>query len=209
MFFFTFSVNVTTGLVFGVVIGVAVIYFLIDQDQHEVSKFDSKTEYKLNVLEDISGIPLEYLYYDPELINLLHSLEDISHDNDAFLKCLKVTNNFLQIRKDFDKVTFLDNDYESFQLAEEQANKGLNYLHSLIYVLNLDSVSMKKYETGMATYQLLTKRNLDFMKSRCDTKNLKNINTKTRYITDYDIQKPYNKFEDISNKPASNNFYIF
>lgn len=210
IFIFTNTVNVTIGLVFGVAIAYVIVMYIKNNQELTTNTFDIETEYKMKSLSEDSGLRLKYIYYDPAIINLLFSIkDDIAKSNtDSFIKALKVTDNFLRIRSDFDQVDFLQNDYESFQLAEQEAKKGHNYLHTLIYSVSADKLSLQRLQDLLNRYQLLTKRNLDFMKDRCDLKNKQNINVNTRFITDYDIQSPINKFED-SNVTGSSNFYFF
>lgn len=130
------------------------------------------------------------LYLDPDLVNFLFSIKDFKKYNpDTYTSIIKTTDNLLRLRKDFEQD--LINPVETFRVAEMNYEKAVNYLHSFIISLPKEPTMKNKYQKSLERFQLLLKRNMDYMFKRC-MELTKNIDNTTQFITDYNIQKPYN-----------------
>ena len=144
------------------------------------------------------------LYLDPDLVVFLFSIKDFKkYNSDLYTSIIKTTDNILKLKKDFEKDLY--NPVETFHIAEMNYHKALNYLHSFIISIPKEPTMKGKYEDALERFQLLLKRNLDFMFFRT-IEMTKNINNSTKFITDYNIQKPHNPS---AMKFGSLNFNIF
>lgn len=90
----------------------------------------------------------------------------------------------------------LTNAYENYQIAEENTLNALNHFNSMIISLPSEPVIHSKHEKASKRLHLLLKRNLDDIKKIYDKKLKKGLGFKSNIITDYDLPKPLNKYND-------------
>lgn len=85
----------------------------------------------------------------------------------------------------------LENSYENYQVAEENRNKCVNYVHSLVYSIPSEEILHQLFYEYLDKINVLLKRNLDFIRNMHYKKNTKKITSNTRYIHDYDLPKGF------------------
>lgn len=84
----------------------------------------------------------------------------------------------------------LKNSYENFRAAETQVNKCMNYLHTFIYSIPVDSIYHNNHAKVLDKTYILLKRNLDIIKRIHESAlSTRGIDHTTKFITDYDLPK--------------------
>lgn len=101
--------------------------------------------------------------------------------------------------------SILTNAYENYQVAEEYVKKCMNYLHSMIISIPSNPVLHRKHEQVSDRLHILLKRNLDVIKKIYNKSLEKGISHATKFISDYDLPKAYNKHREEVNTEF--NFY--
>jgi hypothetical protein len=171
----------------GILIGLSFIIFSQDKQISQKSDLNRELELKLQLLD--KNIPL-YFHIDPDMINLFFSIKDFKQFNpQAFVQTMKTTDNVLHLKTDFEKT--LHNPVETFELAQIMSQKSLNYMQSFIISLPTSKVTNTKFQYVLERHHILLKRNMDYMFERCKELTT-DINISTKFITDYNQQKPHN-----------------
>lgn len=220
LYIFTNVIKIEIGHLLALIISIIVIIYITDLKNNNVTDFNTDMEFKLKSLtiDESNSIP-EYFHLDADLINLFYDIkQNISiYNSVSYTDALNTTNNILKIRNDMeqqicnipippnplDNNSFdytedtscnsnLINSYENYQIAEEQVNKCMNYLQSLIISIPSEIVIHTTYQFLLKRAHILLKRNLDIIKDLHNKKSNKNINSNTRFITDYDLPKAIN-----------------
>jgi hypothetical protein len=144
-------------------------------------------ELKLKLLSNEEPL---YFHYDPDMINLFFSVKDYRKFNkDSYEKAIKTTDNVLHIRSDIEKG--IKNNVRSFEIAQMMASRSLNYMQSFIISLPVVKVLHDKHYAVLNRHHILLKRNLDYMYKKCKDATV-DIDITTKFITDYNGEKPYN-----------------
>lgn len=218
----------TANGVIGILIGLAVVYYLNDQAITSTEDLDSDLYYKLQTLGQVNapswtrGWPLgntttlpeisfnsKYMYLDADIVNLLDSIKnDIGATNlDNYLNTLRCVENVMHMKSDFESVDLLSNAYESYQIAEAEAKAALNYANGFaIAFLDASPVLRRKHKAFMKRFQLLLQRNLDQMKKKA---NQVPLNTTTHFITDFNGPVAIEKATGFSRDYAGLQFNIY
>jgi len=180
IFFFTQIQEIKIGHFFAILIATSLIYYLNDRELNDTSTFNQTLMNKLNAL----GNNYNYLYLDPDMIQLFYSIKDDfgQLNADTYNSALRSVDNLLRIRSDFETVNILDNSYETFQIAEAQGKAAMNYTHSFIHSISDNKVLYNKHQHLLKRLQLLIQRNLDYMKTKLNNEPL---SVKSRFVTDY------------------------
>ncbi|HEY9704289.1 MAG TPA: hypothetical protein V6C58_17690 [Allocoleopsis sp.] len=221
-------INVNLGHVLAVIVSILIIYVLFVFETEDVSEFNKEMQSKLDSLDSEDT---EFLHLDVNLINLFHNIKEnfAKYNKKSYLNAIKSANNLLRIRNDIEKKLcppddppflldnfeiktekpktcdkILNNAYENFQVAENQTKLCINYIHSLILSVPTDNIHHSNLSKVIRRAHILLKRNLDIIFSIIEEKNYSEISYTTRYITDYDDYKPYDK--NLS-KETNFNFY--
>jgi hypothetical protein len=209
MFIFTHVLNTTPGIIMGIGFGLAAIHMLYREDANITNRYNIETEYKLHSLRQEFSLNLQYFSWDSNMIHLFYSSKDdlgkMDHRN--FRKAVKHTDSMLKCYYAFRQMPdkFLENDYETFQVAEEQYIIALNSIHSIIYNVSSEKPILDKHQDFIQKFRLYSKINLDYMRDQCNRKIKENgLLSTSRIIVDYDLAKPINKFET-----KQTNFYFF
>lgn len=210
IFVATNVLKIHLGHLVGILAAAAAVYLIYDDDTQSTDSRNKDMEYKLNsLLYDESSPPPDYFYIDPDFIELFYSIKDDFGvlNKDSYVKAIKVTNNLLQIRKQFEDYDLV-NAAAMFPIAESQSKLGMNYLHSFIFSTGktVSKVLYDKHEALLNRAHMLYKYNMDTIKDIYETKYTKDVNCDTKFITDYDQPKAYNKVIGIHNDTNFNFF---
>jgi hypothetical protein len=144
-------------------------------------------ELKLKLLSN--KLPL-YFHLDPNMINLFFSVKDYrKYNKDSYEKAIRTTDNVLHIRSDIEKG--IQNNVRSFEIAQMMASRSLNYMQSFIISLPVVKVLHDKHYAVLNRHHILLKRNLDYIYKKCKDATV-DIDITTKFITDYNGEKPYN-----------------
>lgn len=201
LFFSVYMLNGDTKHLLGLLIGVSLILFLNDKKISDKSDINRDLELKLHLLD--KDTPL-YFHLDPNIINLFFSIKDFkTHNPKAFIQAMKTTDNVLHLKSDMENN--LENPVQTFQIAQMMASRSLNHMQSFIFSIPKSSVFKNKYQQVLDRHHILLKRNLDFMFNRCKELTT-DINNSTIFITDYNMQQPYNP---LIFKMGESNFELF
>lgn len=170
-----------------ILIAISFVIFSQDKQVSQKSDLNRELELKLQLLD--KDIPL-YFHVDPDMINLFFSIKDFKQYNpQSFIQSMKTTDNVLRLKTDFEKT--LQNPIETFEIAQSMSQKSLNYMQSFIISLPSSKVTNTKFQYVLERHHVLLKRNLDYMFERCKELT-SDINITTKFITDYNQQKPHN-----------------
>jgi hypothetical protein len=167
-----------------------VILVILYRNDKNISKnigSNRELELKLKLLSNKQPL---YFHYDPDMINLFFSIKDYrKYNTDSYEKALKTTDNVLHIRADIEKG--ITNTVRSFEIAQMMSSRSLNYMQSFIISLPVVKVLHNKHYAVLERHQILLKRNLDYIYEKCKETTL-DIDITTKFITDYNGEKPYN-----------------
>ncbi len=197
--FFISTFNITIASVFGFLIGILLIYYINELNNNSINNLNIILKYKLNNLFDSINNTIDnkkikipnYLYLDPNLINLLDLIKDFSvYNKKTYVEIVQCINNILYIRYISSNNT-LHNIKFLFDIAQNNTYTCLNYMESFIMNLPNEKTYIKKHNITKNKLQLLLKRNLDIIKKNLEEYNKRTgININTRFITNYDFVKP-------------------
>lgn len=176
--YFGLKINITIPQI---VIVILTIFWILYSEDLKVNKnigSNRQLETKLKLLD--KKIP-SYFHLDPDIINLFFSIKDFKKINpDAFKKAMQTTDNVLRLRSDMEKD--IENSAETFEIAQDQATKSLNYMQSFIISIPGNPVYVNKFEDVLERHHILLKRSLDVMFERYKELN-KDVNISTKFLT--------------------------
>lgn len=198
--FVTTQAKFDTPHLIGIVIGIVLILTFNDTKVFFKTDLNRTLELKLKLLDKKQPL---FFHIDPDMINLFFSIKDFKKFNEkAFTKAMQTTDNVLRLKVDFEKL-LKGNPVETFETAEMMAHRSLNYMQS--FIISLPANFQGKFQTVLDRHHILLKRHLDFMFER-SKELVTEINTSTKFITNYGGQKPYNP---IISKPGHLQFDLY
>ena len=168
------KIIVSLSLIFGLFIGVIIIYFLILKDHNAEIKFiknkdlqlkylhtlmfDSNNWYYSNSMENFLIRPKvikSYLYLNPLIVNFYYDMKGLSQISiKNFVTSLIHSNNIIGILKNSD--IGLINPFQNLSVAKMQYKLAMNYYESIIHSLsqiNSKSLQGKKYVNSINILQ--------------------------------------------------------
>jgi hypothetical protein len=205
LFNFFGRLNIRLNEVLVTFISFVLIYFLIKKDYTEfieytkVKKnelnflhklmFDDNTwdyERKTNVLvKPLNSNNKSYLYLNPLLVQFFYNIREYSQYNTvSYVNSLLHCNNVIGLEEQ-SKIG-LNNSYENYTVAVDEAKKALNELNSVIYSLPLTLVTYNKFDESIKYLHGLLNQHI------------RNIGI---------VFKNYNKHNDFSKEMMPDNFY--
>ena len=126
----TTIIKIDIQIIFALIISSIIIFIIYDKDQIYKIAGNKDIEFKLN---SIYPKPL-YFKNQNNLIDFVYSIKDYrTYNYDSFDKMLKCIDNILRIHNDVK----IDSLYCNLNLdvAKDNMNNSINYLHSIIYKL--------------------------------------------------------------------------
>jgi hypothetical protein len=191
--------------IFIFLIGLLIIYFLIQKDYINFTKFTDEKKIQIKFLEKllfqnnnfesaiIGGESLtindvknkkSYLYYDPIIIEFYYNIRDmVNYDISSFINSLSHTNNLLRIS--YQSNMLKENLKENFEQAVIEKNKALNSLSYLIFNIPTNNILYKKYKDSIEILHLRLNGHIENMAILFkDTTREKNDNTNSYLPTD-------------------------
>lgn len=222
LYFFNTVIKIELYHIAAFIVSVITVYTLTDLKNEDVNDINTTLEYKLITLSDVNT---EYLHLDADIINIFYYIKNILsiYNLEAYNKALEHANNVLKIKKFMDikicgspKVPDYTanlqsyeikedtvcnknakNSYENFRKAEKEVKKCMNTLHTFIFTIPSNPEYHLIHEKIMKKVHIYLKRNLDKMKQVSDdTITNDGINKNTKFINDYDLQKPIVKYKN-------------
>ena len=210
VWFFNVAYQPSLGFIVAAFTGAFYIYYDIEYEANEVGSLNTDIHYMLNsLLEDENRPPPEYFYIAPDMITFFYSIRDYRvYNRDSYVKAIKTTNNLLRLKKELgndyeeyteakrdnwqnfgyvkrpEKTNNIKNLKEIFEMAEIQANKAVNYIHS--FAIALPVSYKKKHKKSLDRFHLLTKRVLDDILTHC-----KKHSSDPLIGQDYGLAKPH------------------
>ena len=188
VFFTTTIINSKISHLFAFILILFAVTYIQNRNKSRIKDFNEDLEFKLKTLNPKNSP--EFLHMDANIINLLSSIKDFKKFNsDTFDKIVESCDNMLHIHSDLKKgVNF---PVHNFEIAIDQGNLAINYMHSFIINLPTSEVFNKKHEKVLDKFQILIKRNLDKMYIICKKQTEKEgINRSTKFISHYEGTKP-------------------
>ena len=197
-----FELNIST--IFGITVSFIIIYYLHLDTKENLNSLNNDLDYKLKKLNEIlistkknlsykiegerGSIDIDsYLYMNPNMINLLYSVQKFNNP-EIFTKILLSINYFLKLRTDIQKIDDANICIQNLESAHNFSRIILNYFHSFIY--SLDPFYHDYHKKGMRRIHLLLSRDLLEMKKKCENNmKMENINVNTLFLNRLDYPR--------------------
>lgn len=170
--FTTMIVNTNIRNIAGIVLGLAIVFFLQDKKISTIETTNQNLEFKLSSIkrltQEIDGITknTDFLHIDADLINLFYNLQDFEkYNTEAYRHMVKSSNNILKLEEDLRKGVL--NCQENYEEAMKFRDHAMNHYHSFIYSLPSNEFVDNKFQNNQKRLQLLLRRHLDDMYRLC------------------------------------------
>lgn len=212
MWFFNTAYNPGLGFIVAIFVGSFYVFYDQDGEKNEAGNLNTDLHFMLNsLLEEENRSPPEYFYIEPDMITFFYSIRDYRvYNRDSYLKAIKTTNNLLRLKKELEndysyytpvkrdnwqnfgyvkrpeKTNNIKNLKEMFEMAEIQANKAINYIHS--FAISLPISHKRKHKKSLDRFHMLSKRVLDDILNHC-----KKYSDDPLVGQDYGLAKPHKK----------------
>lgn len=168
--YFTSKFKVSGSNITGLVIGIAVVYFL-----NERNRALNVDELKTIEIQMESIIPKpRYFYIDANIIELVYNLMEFNNYNPQDFESMVLSiDNLLKLRLDVERG--MEECAMIYDVAVEQKNKAMNSLSSIIISIPSQHVLKEKLLAGIKILHLYLYRHLDFIKGVCNSQNKMDI----------------------------------
>lgn len=183
--------NINITIIFGLILGLVIVYLLYDKNELEINTFDDQIKFKLL---SIVPKPKNFDNYT-KLIQLIYSIRDFYEYNpDIFTNLINSLDSYIRIYEDI-KIG-IEYCHLNVDVAKQMAKNALNSLHSFIYTIDNNDILEVKLRNAMVELQKLLTYYTNDMITICNSVIDKNgYNTKNKRIHDKG-PKEYNLYHN-------------
>lgn len=148
----------------GLVGGLMVVYYMNDRKVSLQDDYNEELERRLSYLR--LSTRLDYLWYDPDLINFYYNIREFrDYNNRAYTNSIKAAEQMMALRSDLE--TGVAHPEHNLDVAKDKMKIAMNNLASIIHSTPGSVVTNEKYQKAVTTLQLILRRQIDLMHEIC------------------------------------------